>query len=122
MPSKTKEARVEQKGHLEAKLKERLAILAEKGLDPQRAAKDTAVRKIRAELRETDARLAVIERNEKKIVEMAKKKDEKSKVPKEEKTKKAKSGEDQPEMSKRQKKKLEKQKEKAKQKGEEGEE
>ena len=121
MPSKIKEARVEQKDYLEVKLKERLAILAEQGIEPQRAAKDTAVRKIRAELRATTSRLAVIEGKEKKIEDMAKKKAEKNEKPSKEKSKKAKSTEDQPEMSKRQRKKLEKQQEKAKERDEEGE-
>jgi hypothetical protein len=121
MPSKAKEARIEQKSYLEGKLKERLAMLAEKGLDPQMAAKDTTVRKIRAEIRATDSRLAVIESKEKKIADMAKNKADRSKSEGKEKIKKIKNKQEEPEMSKRQKKKLEKQKEKSKQKSEEGE-
>jgi hypothetical protein len=121
MPSKTKESRIEQKAYLEAKLKERLTLLAEQGADPRKAAKDKTVRKIRAELRATESRLSAIEGREKKLADMAEKKEEKSKTPKKEKSKKERVSDDQPEMSKRQKKKLEKQKEKAKQKDEETE-
>lgn len=118
MPSKAKEARLEQKVFVEAKLNERLATLAEQGLGPQAVAKDRAVRKLRADLRKANERLSVIEGKEKKVEDMARAKEEKSKEPKKEKTKKQDAGEAQSEMSKRQKKKLEKQKDKEKQKDE----
>lgn len=120
MPSKAKDTRLAQQEYLEAKLNERLAELAEKGLGSQAAAKDRAVRKLRADLRKASERLSVIEGKEKKIEDMAKAKEEKSKVPKKEKKKKQDTGEVQTEMSKRQKKKLEKQKDKEKQKDEPG--
>jgi hypothetical protein len=118
MPSKSKEARLEQKSIVEATLNERLKALAEKGLEPQAIAKDSTVRKLRADLRKAGERLSVIEGREKKLQDMAKAKEEKLQKPKKEKEKKQKGDEEQPEMSKRQKKKLEKQKEKEKKKGE----
>ncbi len=116
MPSKAKDTRLEQKEYLEAKLNGRLAELAEKGLGSQAAAKDKAVRKLRADLRKTNERLSVIEGKQKKIEDMARAKEEKSKTPKKDKRKKQDAAEEQAEMSKRQKKKLEKQKDKEKQK------
>jgi transposase len=122
MPSKTREARLDQKSYLETKLKERLETLGEKGLDPRRAAKDRGVRKLRADLRSTVERLATIEEKEKKIAEMAGRKAEQQAAPKfKDKGKKKQAGEDEPEMSKRQRKKLEKQQEKQKKKTEESE-
>lgn len=121
MPSKSKEARLEQKNLVEAQLNERLKALAEKGLEPQAIAKDTAVRKLRADLRKANERISVIEGREEKIEKMAKAKQEKLKTPKKEKEKKQKTEEEQAELSKRQRKKLEKQKEKEKKKGDTGE-
>lgn len=117
MPSKAKEARLEQKNQVEAKLNERLNHLAEKGLEPQVIAKDIAVRKLRADLRKANERLTVIEANEKKLEQMAQAKQEKLNQPKKEKAKGQKETEEQAEVSKRQRKKLEKQKEKEKKKG-----
>jgi hypothetical protein len=118
MPSKAKDTRLEQKQYVEAKLNERLAELAERGLGPQASAKDKAVRKLRADLRKANQRLSVIEVKENKIEEMAKVKEDKLKQPKKEKGKKEGPAEAQAEMSKRQKKKLEKQKGKDKEKSE----
>jgi hypothetical protein len=110
MPSKSKEARLNQMEYLEYKLDRRLAFLAERSVDPGRIVKDPAVRMIRAKIRETDARLRAIAAIEKKTEEMAKVKAEKLTLPKEEKTKKRKEAEEQPQMSKRQQKKKEKKK------------
>jgi hypothetical protein len=122
MPSKTKDARLEQKEYVEAKLNERLAELSEQGVGPQAAAKDSAVRKLRADLRKANQRLSAIESKEKKIEEMTRAKEEKLNEPKKEKARKREQEEAQPEMSKRQKKKLEKQKDKEKKKDEGGSE
>ena len=119
MPSKTKDARLEQKSIVEATLNERLKTLAEKGLEPQAIAKDSTVRRLRADLRKANERLSVIEGREKKLEEMAQAREQKLQQPKKEKGKKKKGAEEQPEMSKRQKKKLEKQKGKDKKKGDE---
>lgn len=117
MPSKSKEARLEQKNLVEAQLNERLKALADKGMEPQAIAKDKAVRKLRADLRKANERLSVIRGREEKLEEMARARQEKVSAPKKQKEKKQKEGEEEPEMSKRQKKKLEKQKEKEKKKG-----
>ena len=120
MPSKSREARLEQKKYLEAKLSERLSALSEAGMDPQAAARDRAVKRLRADLRQAEERLSTIDKKEKKIEEMARAKEEKTQKPKEKKGKKARADDDQPEMSKRQQKKLAKQKDKGKKQGEEG--
>lgn len=123
MPSKSREARLEQKSYLEAKLKERLDTLAGQGLEPRRVAKDRGVRKLRADLRSAEERLAAIEEKEKKVAEMAEKKAQRQAAPKvKDKGKKKQAQEEQPEMSKRQRKKMEKQQEKQKKKteGDEG--
>jgi len=120
MPSKTREARLEQKKYIEVKLNERLSALSDAGKDPQTIAKDRAVRKLRADLRKASGRLTAIDQKEKKIEEMANAKKEKTEKPKEKSEKKAKAEDDQPEVSKRQQKKLARQKEKDKKQGEEG--
>jgi hypothetical protein len=110
MPSKSKEARLNQKEYLKFKLDQRLAALAERSVEPHRIVRDTAVRMIRAQIRETDDRLKAIVAIEKKTEEMAKVKAEKLSAPKEEKTKKRKEAEEQAQMSKRKQKKKEKKK------------
>ncbi len=59
MASKGKEVRLAQRTHWENKLNQRLSVLADKGLEPQRIAKDAAVRSIRGKIRKTEARLAI---------------------------------------------------------------
>lgn len=114
MPSKSREARERQKQYWEKRLEQRLSHLAEKGLGQKEAAKDSAVRKIRANLRDTESRLQVIRHLEKRNEEMAKARAEKESVPKAEKSKKKKSAEEEtPEVSKRQLKKKKKKEEKA---------
>jgi len=113
MTSKSKEARIEQKTYWETKLEQRLGALAEKGVDPKKAAKDPAVKKIRAYLRETDARLKAISSLETKAEEMARKKAEKANAPKTEKGKKGKAKQEGQEVSKRQQKKKKKKEAKA---------
>ena len=115
MPSKTKEARLQQKTYFERKLAERLSLLGEKGLDSKQITRDSAVKKIRAQIRETNERLKAIEGREQKIEEMTKAKAEKSAVPKEkEKASKKKSKEEDGQESKRKQKKRAKKKEKEK--------
>ncbi|MGM0426903.1 MAG: hypothetical protein ACQEQ7_06670 [Thermodesulfobacteriota bacterium] len=110
MVSKSKETRVEQKAFWEKKLHQRLSALEEKGVSPEKKAKDTTVRSLRAKLRETDKRLGVITEGEKKVEEMARLKAEKLAVPKQGKPKKGKKAktEEPPAESKRQKKKKKK--------------
>ena len=88
MASKSKIVRLDQKTYWEEKLNARLSLLAEKGLDLQKAAKDETVRKVRAKIRETEDRLRAIEAREKKLEEMARLKAEKQSLPKKDKLKK----------------------------------
>lgn len=108
MPSKTREARVDQKVSLESELSQRLADLTEKGRKSDKLTRDPKVRKLRAQLRKTTNRLEVIAAKEKKIEEMAKAKAEKASLPIKEKAKKQKGTSEEAEMSKRQQKKREK--------------
>lgn len=110
MVSKSREARLGQKAFWEEKLSQRLSALDDKGATPEDTAKDTTVRSLRAKLRETDRRLGVIDKKEKKVEEMAKRKAEKLAAPNKEKTKKGKKAkvEETPVESKRQKKKKKK--------------
>ena len=117
MASKDKIARDSQKDYWDGILSLRLKELGENGLEPGQIAKDSSVRMIRAELRKIGKRLAVIDKKQKKVEEMALIKAEKMALPKEEKVKKAKAEEESTEMSKRQQKiekKLEKKREKKK--------
>jgi len=104
MASKDKVARDTQKTYWEGALSRRLEALKESGLERGEIAKDTYVRKIRAEMRKIGARLAVIDKKEKKIEEMAKIKAEKALAATKAKVKKTKEEEETPEESKRQKK------------------
>ncbi len=118
MASKAKEVRLEQRSYVETKLNERLSALRVRGMDPRMIARDSAVRMLRAQLREADQRLRAIEEKEKKVEEMARRKAEKAAESKRDKRSRKKTAEDQDEaaMSKRQMKKLDKQKEKQKKK------
>ena len=108
MASKEKAVRIEQKVHWEEKLNQRLSLLADKGAKSEEIAKDTTVRKLRANMRETEKRLKAIEAKEKKLEEMAKIKAEKLAAPKKEQGKKGKISEEKPAKSKRQQKKKKK--------------
>ena len=115
MASKDKIARDSQKTYWDGVLSRRLKVLSESGLEREKIAKDTSVKMIRAEIRKVGARLAVIDKKQKKTEEMAKIRAEKMALPKEERVKKATAEEESAEMSKRQQKlekKLEKKKEK----------
>ncbi len=108
MASKEKTARLVQRVYWEEKLNQRLSMLADKGAESEKIAKDTTVKKLRAKMRETDKRLKAIEGKEKKLEDMAKIKAEKLAAPKKEKDKKGKVSEEQTAESKRQQKKKKK--------------
>ena len=95
----------------EEQLNQRLALLAEKGVASEKIAKDTEIKKIRAKIRDTRDRIAVIEEKEKKVEDMAKAKAEKAAMPK--KSKKKKKEEEASAESKRQQKKKKKKEKKA---------
>ena len=113
MGSNSKEARLAQKAYWEKKLNERLSALNDKGLASDQIFKDSAIRKIRAQIRSADARLQVISDMEKKVVEMAKAKAKKAADTKKKKSKKGKTSEEEPKISKRQQKKKAKKEKKA---------
>ena len=108
MASKSKEVRQDQIDSWENKLNQRLSLLAGRGLEPQRIAKDTTVRKIRGKIRTSNARLTAVALLEKKVEELATVKAENMAAPKKEKGKKQKELEKAPETSKRQQKKKKK--------------
>lgn len=112
MASKSKAAREDQKTYWKKKLDERLIALKEKGATSESITKDTAVRKIRARIRDADSRLKAISEAEKKLEDMARRRAEKAAAPKKEKSKKEKESALTEEMSKRQKKKRKKREEK----------
>jgi stringent starvation protein B len=114
MPSKSKAARLNQKGFLENKLEQMLTVLAENGLKPGEISRDARVKGTRAKIRKTNARLKAISALEKKAEEMARIKAEKAAAPKEEKDKKKKMQEETAEKSKRQQKKKKKKESKEK--------
>ena len=112
MASKDKASRLVQMGYWEEQLNQRLALLAEKNVAPEKIAKDMEIKKIRAKIRETRDRLGVIEEKEKKLEEMAKARAEKAAKPK--KSKKKKKEEETSAESKRQQKKKKKKEKKSK--------
>ncbi len=114
MGSNSKAARLNQMNYWEGKLEQRIKALSDAGKEPQKIATDPVVRKIRAKIRETRARIRVIEEKEKKNEELARRKAQKTSEPKKEKVKKKKGGEEKQELSKRQQKKLKKKEQKAK--------
>ncbi len=108
MPSKSKEARLDQRSQLEDKLNQRLAELRDKGEEASRIPQDPKVKMLRADLRKTTERLKAIEAKGKKADELAERKAAKASASKEEKGKKQKDSAQEPSMSKRQQKKREK--------------
>ncbi len=108
MPSKKKEARLDQREYWDAQLKQRLSLLTEKGLGAEAISRDVTVRRLRARLRETSHRLRVIEGMEQKTAELARLKAEKLAAPKIKKSGKKKIVEEQAVESKRQQKKKKK--------------
>jgi len=113
MGSNSKEARSGQKAYWEKKLNERLSVLNDKGLESGRISKDSAVRKIRAQIRSAKARLQVISDLEKKVADMAKAKVEKA-AAKKKQAKKGTKPEEEQKISKRQQKKKAKKEKKEK--------
>ncbi|MCE5265796.1 MAG: hypothetical protein LLG97_19990 [Deltaproteobacteria bacterium] len=107
MASKNEETRLKQKAALEAKLQKRLALLAEKGLDEKRIARDVLVKELKADLKQTAIRLKAIAANEKRTADLAAMKAERLAQPKEEAPKAKKAAEPPPEAKPKKKKKKE---------------
>ena len=109
MASKDKASRLAQMDYWESQLNQRLAQLAEKEVAPEKIAKDTEIKKIRAKIRETRDRLGTIEEREKKLEKMTEARAEKAAKPKKSKNKK-KEEEGSAESKRQQKKKKKKEK------------
>ncbi len=107
MPSKTRQTNLEQKTYWEKRLSQRSGYLTEQGVEKNDMSKDSAIKMIRAKLREVGGRIAAIDATEKKTQELAAIKAEKLAAPKKEKGKKA-QAEEAPSVSKRQQKKAKK--------------
>jgi hypothetical protein len=107
MPSKTRQTNLEQKTYWENRLSQRRSYLADQGVEKEGISKDSAVKMMRAKLRELGGRIAAIDALEKRTEELAAMKAEKLAAPKKEKGKKAEAAEA-PTVSKRQQKKSKK--------------
>jgi hypothetical protein len=89
MPSKGKNVREAQQAYWEKKLSQRLGVLDTMGVSPGEIEKDTAIRGIRAKIRETKLRIKAIAAAEAKLAEMVRIREEKKAAPPKEKGKKA---------------------------------
>ena len=79
-----KQMLLQQRASFELTLKERLSILAGKGIPSAKADKDTIVRKLKADIRAVGRRLKAVADNDKRTEEMAKVKAERAAAPKKE--------------------------------------
>jgi len=77
MASKSKDVRIEQRRLLEKKLELRLAKLAAEGVAKEKAQSDSIVKNLKSKIRESNARIAAIDKNSQKIQDLAKAKEEK---------------------------------------------
>ena len=84
MGSKQKQAQIGQKESFERKLKNRLALLSEDGIESQKIDRDVLVKKLRANVEAINTRLKAIDANEKKNEELARMKLEKAAAPRKE--------------------------------------
>jgi response regulator RpfG family c-di-GMP phosphodiesterase len=105
MASESKETRLKQKAALEAKLQKRLALLAEKGLDEKKIARDVLVKQLKADIKSTESRLKTIAAHVKRTEELAAMKAERLAKPKEEASKQKKAAPEPPPEAKPKKKK-----------------
>lgn len=78
MGSKQKKTQLGRKEYFERQLKERLAFLSEKKVEPSQIEKDPRVKNLRANIRAVDLRLQAIAKIEERTAEMAKAKVEKA--------------------------------------------
>jgi hypothetical protein len=105
MASQSKETRLKQKAALESKLQKRLALLAEKGQDAKRIARDVLVKQLKADLKAMASRLRAIAAQVKRTEELAAMKAERLAKPKEEAPKAKKAAPEPPPEAKAKKKK-----------------
>ena len=90
MPSKSKNARLEQLQILKKKLDLRLQQLAQKGISKEKAQIDPLVKSLKAKIRQTNIRIAAFEKYVKQTEELAEAKAQKLAQPKKKKEKKKK--------------------------------
>ncbi|MDQ7837372.1 MAG: hypothetical protein RDU59_02635 [Thermodesulfobacteriota bacterium] len=107
MASERRETRLKQKAEWEVKLQKRLALLAEKGADKKKIARDVLVKGLKAKIKESQARLRAIDATEKRTAELATIKAERLARPKEETSKAKKVAAPPPEAKPKKKKKKE---------------
>jgi len=105
MASESKETRLKQKAALEAKLQKRLALLAEKGLDEKKIARNVLVKQLKAKLKTTAVRLRAIAAHVKRTEDLDAMKAERLAKPKEEAPKAKKAAPEPPPEAKTKKKK-----------------
>ena len=84
MGSKQKQAQIGQKESFERKLKNRLTLLSEEGIESRKIDKDVLVKKLRANVEAINTRLKAIDANEKKNEELVRMKLEKADSPRKE--------------------------------------
>ncbi len=84
MSSESKETRLKQKAEWEMKLQRRLALLAGKGVDEKKIARDVLVKELQAKIKESQRRLRAIAAVEERTGELAAAKAERLAKPKEE--------------------------------------
>ncbi|MCK9195353.1 MAG: hypothetical protein M0P16_00045 [Syntrophales bacterium] len=84
MGSKQKQAQIGQKESFERKLKNRLTLLSEEGIESRKIDKDVLVKKLRANVEAINTRLKAIDANEKKNEELVRMKLEKAEAPRKE--------------------------------------
>lgn len=81
MGSKHRQAQNGRKVSFERNLKNRLALLLSRGIEPREIDKDALVKKLRANIEAINNRLKTIDANEKKTAELARMKAEKAAAP-----------------------------------------
>ena len=86
MGSKLKTTQMNRKAFYEEKLARRMALLAEKQVEPAKVEKDPVLKSLRANIQAVSGRLKAIENHEKRTLELAKIKEEKAAAAKAEKT------------------------------------
>ncbi len=107
MASESRETRLKQKAEWEVKLQKRLALLAEKGADKKKIARDVLVKELKAKIKESQVRLRAIDATEKRTAELSTIKAECLARPKEKTSKAKKVAEPPPEAKPKKKKKKE---------------
>ena len=70
MSSKSKDVRLEQRRVLEKKLELRLQKLSAQGISDKQASSDTMIKSLKSKIRETNVRIATVDKNTAKIQEL----------------------------------------------------